>query len=295
MLALLLVGSYAFAAEPAPIIVASYNLENYVGAELPEGPAVARRAKPKSEKAAAAVTHVIHEIAPDILGVCEMGSPEQFTAFQERLRAAGLEYPHREYVRAIDPERHLALLSRFPIVERHSQTNLTFDLDGAPHKMARGILDVTIRINDGYDLRLLGVHLKSKLAAPEGETEIRRHEAEVLRKYVDSILTAAPETNLLLYGDFNDYKNEAPIQAIAGIRGTPRYLTELPATDSAGERWTHYWKAADLYARIDYLFAGPALVHEIVFGGTRVYRGEGWDDASDHRAIYTAIVPVNRK
>jgi endonuclease/exonuclease/phosphatase family metal-dependent hydrolase len=275
------------------VVVASYNLENYIGDELPAGPAPARRAKPKSEKAAAAITRVVHEIAPDILGVCEMGSAEQFAAFQERLKAAGLEYPHAEYVRAIDPERHLALLSRFPIVERHSQTNLTFDLNGAPHKMARGILDVTIRINDGYELRLLGVHLKSKLAVPEDEAQIRRHEAELLRKYVDSILAAAPETNLLLYGDFNDYKNEAPIQTITGIRGAPRYLTELPAADSAGERWTHYWKPADLYARIDYLFAGAALVHEIATGSTRIYRGESWQEASDHRPIYTSIVPVN--
>jgi endonuclease/exonuclease/phosphatase family metal-dependent hydrolase len=286
--------SCAFAAEPTPIVVASYNLENYVGAESPEGPPVARRAKPKSEKSAAAVAHVIQEISPDILGVCEMGSPEQFAAFQERLRAAGLEYSQSEYVRAIDLERHLALLSRFPIIERHSQTNLTFDLDGAPHKMARGILDVTIRINPQYELRLLGVHLKSKLAAPEGEALIRRHEAEMLRKYVDAILTAAPETNLLLYGDFNDYKNEPPIQTITGTRGAARYLTELPAIDAAGERWTHYWKPADLYARIDYLFAGPALLHEIASGTTRIYSAPDWAEASDHRAILTAIVPVNR-
>ncbi len=275
------------------IIFASYNLENYLGPEAADAPGP-RRARPKPEEAAAGVTRIVREIAPDILGVCEMGSPEQFVTFQARLLEVGLEYPESEYVQAIDPQRHLALLSRYPIVARHSQPNLTYELNGAPRKIERGILDVTIRITDSYDLRLVGVHLKSKLAVPEDEAVIRRHEAEQVRRYLDGILSADPETNLLLYGDFNDHRNEVPIQTIAGARGAARHLTELPAADSLGDRWTHYWRAADLYSRIDYLFAARGLVHEIAPGKTHIYRGPGWNEASDHRPISTAIIPVNR-
>jgi endonuclease/exonuclease/phosphatase family metal-dependent hydrolase len=291
----LLAATAPLRAEPAPITVASYNLENYLSPEDAAQSPGARHARPKSEKSAAAVTRIVHELAPDILGLCEMGSPQEFELFRSRLHDAGLDYGESEYVSAIDSERHLALLSRFPITARHSQPNLTFELNGAPHKVARGLLDVTVRINAAYELRLIGVHLKSKLAAPEGESVIRRQEAALVRHYIEQLLAAAPETNLLLYGDFNDYRNEAPIQTITGPRGARDFLTELPAADSAGERWTHYWKPADLYARIDYFFASRALLHEVAAGKTGIYRGEGWFEASDHRPIYTAIVPVNRK
>jgi endonuclease/exonuclease/phosphatase family metal-dependent hydrolase len=281
------------AAAPPAITVASYNLENYVGPEAAFAPGP-RRAKPKSAASVAAITTIVREIAPDILGVCEMGSPAQLAALQTRLREAGLDYPETEFVHGPDRDRHLALLSRLPIVARHSQPNLTFDLNGAPHKVERGLLDVTVRINETYDLRLIGAHLKSKLPVPRGESLIRRHEAAVLRAYIEAILTAAPETNLLLYGDFNDARNEPPIQAIAGPRGTPFYLDDLAAADPLGDRWTHYWQTADIYARIDYFFASRALIKEIAPGSSRVYRGAGWKEASDHRAIFTSIIPFNR-
>ncbi len=277
LLSVLYLAAPLFAAPPE-IIFAAYNLENYLGPEAAEAPGP-RRARPKSEASASAVTRIVREIAPDILGVCEMGSPAQFAAFQARLLEAGLEYPEAEYVQAIDTQRHLALLSRYPIVARHSQFNLTYELNGAPRKIERGILDVTIRITDSYDLRLVGVHLKSKLAVPEDEAVIRRHEAEQVRRYIDGILSAELETNLLLYGYFNDHRNEVPIQTIAGPRDAARHLTELPAADSLGDRWTHYWRATDLYSRIDYLFAARGLVHEIAPGKTHIYRGPGWHAA----------------
>ncbi len=82
-------------------------------------------------------------------------------------------------------------------------------MDGKPEKVRRGFLDVTIQVNAGYQLRLVGAHLKSKLPIREGEALVRRMEAELLRKHLDGILGAAPETNLICYGDFNDTRNEA--------------------------------------------------------------------------------------
>jgi endonuclease/exonuclease/phosphatase family metal-dependent hydrolase len=198
-------------------------------------------------------------------------------------------------VEAADPDRHLALLSRYPIIQRQSQTNVTYDLAGVPHKVLRGFLDVTVRVNDHFDLRLIGVHLKSKLPVPDGEALIRRHEASLLRQYLEKILAADPEVKLLLYGDFNDTRNEAPILEIGGPRGSSAHMTELPAKDSVGERWTQYWEVADLYSRIDYFFASPALLHKIVAAHTGIDRSECWFKASDHRAIFTAIVPDGRR
>ena len=282
------------AAEPKEVVIAAYNLENYVGAEPTEGNA-ARRAKPKSEHAIEAVIRVVTEIHPDILGVCEMGSPERFEDFKKRLADAGLGYTDFEYVQAADPDRHLALVSRFPIVARQSQTDVPYELNGQPEKVRRGFLDVTIQVAPDYVLRMVGAHLKSKLAAAEGEAVIRRYEAQQLRRHVEKILTTDPAVNLVCYGDFNDTKEQPMYAAITGVRGTPTYLDDLPAKDDFGDKWTHYWKTADLYSRIDYLFVSPALVREVVPGSARVNRSEGWSEASDHRAVSAAIIPVNKK
>jgi endonuclease/exonuclease/phosphatase family metal-dependent hydrolase len=293
LLSFLFAGWAASALATDEIVVASYNLENYLGEEQAAPPT--RKARPKSEKSIATEIRIIKEIGPDIIGVCEMGRPEQFADFKRRLDEAGLGYVDSEYVEAADPDRHLALFSRFPIVAHQSQPDVTYELNGAPRKVARGFLDVTVRVNDHYDLRLVGVHLKSKLPIPEGDAIVRRHEAELVRHYIEKIMTTDPEVNLLLYGDFNDTKNEAPIIEIAGPRGSPMHMMELLAKDSVGDRWTHYWQVADLYSRIDYLFASPALLHEIVSGKASVYRSDDWFEASDHRAIYTSIVPTNRR
>jgi endonuclease/exonuclease/phosphatase family metal-dependent hydrolase len=137
--------------------------------------------------------------------------------------------------------------------------------------------------------------LKSKVPVPDGEAIMRRHEAQELRKHLDAILTAEPQTNLVCYGDFNDSKDQPMFSTITGARGTPTHMQDLAAKDALGDRWTFYWKVSDEYTRIDYLFVSPALVHEVIKEKSRVYRGPDWDIASDHRAVYTSIVPIDRK
>lgn len=276
------------------IVVATYNVQNYVSAQPKEpGEKYATRAKP--EKQIEALIRIIKDINPDILGVCEMGSPERFADFKKRLADAGLGYVDSEYLQAADDDRRLALVSRFPIVARQSRGDVPYELNGKPEKVRRGFLDVTVQVNPGYQLRLVGVHLKSKLPTPEGEALIRRLEAQQLRRHLDAILNAQPRTNLLCYGDFNDAKNTATFQEIAGVPGTAGRMADLWAKDEHGDRWTHYWRAADEYSRIDYLFASPALFREVVLAKSRVYRSPYWDDASDHRAVFGTIIAEDKK
>jgi endonuclease/exonuclease/phosphatase family metal-dependent hydrolase len=281
-------------AAPGEIVICSYNLANYTDKKA-AGPDSPYGTRAKSEKEIAALIGIIKAVNPDILGVSEMGSPERFEDFKKRLKAAGLGYVASEYLQASDPDRHLALVSRFPIVARNSRGDVPFVLNGQPEKMRRGILDVTIQVNAGYRLRLLGVHLKSKLPAPSGEALIRRHEAQELRKHIDAILTAEPQANLVAYGDFNDTKNEPMFAAITGPKKSPRYMADLWARDAHGDRWTHYWRTADLYSRIDYIFVSPGLFREVVTSKSSVYRGDDWLTASDHRAVSATIIPVDRK
>ena len=97
------------------ITFGAYNLENYTlsGSE---------RTRPKPQPACDAVSKVVSSVRPDILGLCEVGEEAALTDLQQRLSALGLDFPHREYVPGPDPDRRLALLSRFPIVRRSNQS-----------------------------------------------------------------------------------------------------------------------------------------------------------------------------
>ncbi len=283
-------------AAPNEIVVCQYNVRNYVN-EKPKGPDDKYGTKAKPESEIAALLKIIKDINPDVLGVCEMGTPDRFEDFKKRLAETGLGYTDFEYVQAADADRHLALLSRFPIISRNSATDVSFELDGKQEKVRRGFLDVTVQVNPDYQLRLVGAHLKSKLPTPEGEAIIRRYEAQKLRAHLDKILTGDPQVNLVCYGDFNDTKNEPMFAEISGVRGTANYMSDLWAKDSLGDKWTYYWKVADQYSRIDYLFASPALFREVVLAKSHVYRSEvnDWADASDHRSVFTSIIPLNKK
>ncbi len=274
------------------IVFCSYNVRNYfVGDQV----SAERRTKAKPEAEIEALIKVIREINPDVLGVCEMGSPMAFDDFKARLEKAGLGYKDSEYVQADDEDRHLALLSRFPVVRRDSVAKVRFELNGTQQSVKRGFLDVTLQILPGYQLRCVGVHLKSKLPTPEGEALIRRHEAAKLRGHLDAILAATPAVNLLCYGDFNDAKNQPMFSEVSGVRGTPNHMSDLAAHDAHGDRWTHHWPVADEYARIDFLFASRGLLPEVKRDSATVYRSEFWEQASDHRPVFVTIIPVEKR
>ena len=268
------------------ITFGAYNLENYTltGSE---------RTRPKSQPARDAIAKVVAGVAPDILGVCEMGEEAALADLEHRLKEQGLRLPYCEYVPGPDPDRHLALLSRFPIVRRKSLPKVPFQLNGRPELVRRGFLDVSIQVNSGYTLRLVGVHLKSKLPSPAGEDLIRRCEADQLRLLVESILSEDPRANLLVYGDLNDTREQPAVRQALGPWGGAFSLQDLAAEDPQGQRWTHYRQFTGVYSRIDYLLINRALRPEVT-GSARISGAPEWKRASDHRLIYARISPQDR-
>ena len=269
------------------VTFAHYNIENYLEMNRREGGQTVLGPKPEREKNT--LIRIIKEIHPDILGVAEMGPPDQFEEFQKRLKEAGLEFPFTEYVNGPDRDRHLALLSRFDIVERHSEKDLFFDLNGQREPVERGFLDVTIEVNPTFRLRVVGAHLKSKLAVPSGEALLRRNEARLLRQHIDGVLTKDPNENLLVYGDLNDTKDQPAIQEILGPRQGPNRLREIPLADAQGDRWTYYRRLTDTYDRIDYILADKALLPQIDQARSYLYRSIDWYTASDHRPVVVVL------
>lgn len=271
------------------VVVASYNLENYLKMERRvDGKTVPDAPKPEEE--ISATIDVLKQIEPDILGLVEMGDVTMLEDIQRRLKAAGMDYPHREWVKGADPERHLALLSKYPITARDSVDDAPFELNGTRQRISRGILDVTVQLSDSYKLRLVGAHLKSRRQVPEyDERAMRAKEAALFRKHLDAILTSDPDTNLLLFGDLNDTKNEQSIKELIGATGSPLRMRDLFLTDRQGLRWTHFWSAADIYSRIDYLLVSNGLWPEIIMSRSGISNARNWYKASDHRAIHTTV------
>ncbi|HEY5743428.1 MAG TPA: endonuclease/exonuclease/phosphatase family protein, partial [Terrimicrobiaceae bacterium] len=123
----------------------------------------------------------------------------------------------------------------------------------------------------------------------------RAKEAASLRDHIDAILTAAPDTNLMLFGDLNDTKNEYPVRQLVGLKGASNYMTDIWLRDARGEHWTYYWKAADEYSRIDYLLVSPGLLKEVVVEKCGIDASAFWNQASDHRAIYAVVFAIDKR
>ena len=246
---------------------------------------------PKPDEEIAAVIETLLEIKPDILGVTEIGDQSMLADLQSRLKAGGLDYSCSERVEGADPVRHIAVLSRFPIVARSSRGDVPFELNGRQQRMSRGILDVTVQLSEHYRLRLVGAHLKSKRQVPEyDEKSLRAKEASLLKGVLNKILEANPQEKVLLFGDLNDTKNEFPVRELVGPSSSPCYMKDLFLTDRYGFHWTHFWSAADIDSRIDYILASRSLVPDIDMERSGISSFRRWYKASDHRAIFATLV-----
>jgi endonuclease/exonuclease/phosphatase family metal-dependent hydrolase len=286
-----LVASLAFlpAITSAAITVATYNVENYTLADrLVEG--VYRPGYPKPEAEKAALRQVIAGISPDILAVQEMGGPSYLADFQRELKQAGQDFPHAVVLEAADQDRHVAVLSKLPFkeVKRHAQVGFThFD---RPELVKRGVLEVIVATREG-DVSVFVVHLKSKYTErkddPQGALQ-RAGEAEAVR---DLVLARHPDpakAKFIICGDWNDTRGTRPIRALQK-RGDTVIGELIPAADTRGEVWTHFFRREDQYSRIDYVLVSPALRPHVNGGQASIWDGAGAREASDHRAVYLTL------
>lgn len=267
----------------------AYNLRNYL--KMPRSVnGLMNEVAPKPEKEVTALMEFLATIQPDILGVCEIGDADDLADLQARLKARDIDLPHSEMGHGGDPTRRLGLLSRYPITFRNSQSELKYRIGDVILPMQRGILDATVALRPNFEVRFLGVHFKSQREVPGMDQKLmRRNEAHLLRRHIESVLTAEPATRLLAYGDFNENKHEAALVEIEGVPGTDVSMMDVRLRDSRGETWTHFWDAADHYSRLDYCFVNRALQSDIKKPESFVYDPPNYYDASDHRPLVIKI------
>lgn len=267
----------------------AYNVKNWLNMDRAYGERVQIASKPEKEKEAVIAT--IKAVSPDILGLCEIGGPDDLKDIQTRLKKAGIDMPYFENAHGGDSTRTLGLLSRYPIIGRDSQVNLTYRIGETIFPVQRGILDVSIQIKPDFVVRALGVHLKSMREVPEADQSLmRRNEAHLLRQHINGIFKKDPKVKLLAYGDFNEHAHEPSIDEIKGNRtDAETYMNDIQLRDLNGEVWTHFWDTADSYSRLDYFFVSPELRNHSDFRASFIYTNKKFDDASDHRPIVLSI------
>lgn len=259
--------------EFSPFTFIAYNVKNWL---------VSHQAPEKKVDAKSAIIELLAGGEPDVIGLCEIGSPEDIAEIQAMLKAAGVDLPHFHHAGGVDRVRHLALISRFPILSTESPD---LRLDGMEQAMQRGILDATLNIG-GRPVRFIGLHLKSKRTVPEfDEAALRIAEAQRARRHLDDILAADPGAALVAYGDFNDTTRSLSTRAIFGTYRTPGYMFPVHVRDSRGETWTYRYAVQDAYTRIDFVTVSAALRRHVEKDGSRIIDDPLWDTASDHRPV----------
>lgn len=282
-------------AEVVSCRVATYNVENYVLADT-----ATRRAKPVQSREQ--VCLMLRSIQPDVVALQELGGADALADLTQRLRVHGLEYPHTEWVRGYDTNIVVAVISRFPIVQRRPHTNDGFLLQGRRFRTSRGIAEVDIQVKPGVGFTLMAAHLKSKRQVGEAdERDLREQEAILLREKIDARLRLDPNARLVILGDFNDTPDSRPIRHLIG-RGRWALLDPRPA-ESNGERspeaqlrttprtvaWTHFYAREDTFSRLDYILLSAAAARWIDARESRIGMLPGWGVASDHRPVLVVL------
>ena len=267
--------------------VATYNLWNYLVMDRRLSDQTWRSA-PKPEDQKEAVCKVIASANPDILLVQEIGGHSDLADLQRKLFQNGIHYPHVFLAQGSDPTRFNGLLSKIQWQKAETIDDLMYDYFGQTLTVKRGLLKVKFRSGQS-DWYFYGVHLKSKWSSNKKDplsAKQRKSEAMKAREYIYK--NHQGKGYYLIAGDFNDTVN-MPVLRYFNHRGQILLTKAIPAMDSKGLIWTHFYRKGGTYSQIDFLLASPLLYQKAFrISGEIVDLPISWK-ASDHRLVYVDL------
>ena len=268
-----------------PVRFLMFNAENYFVAGEKQRSRYVNR--PKPERECEAVAEVIAAAKPAIIGLAEIGGPLALEDLKRRLRDRGLNYPHSRVLTRGGEDRALALLSMHPVVQDESRAD--YGLYGVQkRRMLRGILDVTVRTEDGRLFRVLGVHLKSRVSDDAAAAEsLRNREALTLARYIQQEMKEQPGLPMVVFGDWNDNPQDSSVRLMVQGVSSECALRRMNPKDSRGEEWTLYYKRGNTYNTFDHLFVNEPMKKRLKHGdASGIVDIPAARQASDHRAIW---------
>lgn len=240
---------------PSPAIsLLVWNVRNYQVGGSDQG------VLPKREDLRRGIASTIADSGADTVLLIEMGGRAGLEDLKRQLASVGCVFPEELIVEAPGEDRQICLLSRWKIGANDSVPSLPLVADGRPTYFSRGMLDATLKVGGQAEIRLIGLHLKSAIDSPGVDAATHRAaESLALRRHLDRMMENRPATKVIVAGDLNDSPNSPTLRRIRGWPGHPGYLEDLRPADSRGEVWTHFYRAADEYARIDYILHSANL------------------------------------
>lgn len=262
-----------------PVRFLMYNTQNYFVDRDVSRSRFSRTFKPVNKREA--VADAIASVKPQVVGLVEMGGPAALDDLAVRLAARGLQYPYRKALTRWGEDRALAVLSMHPIVEDHSVADCLL-LGQTSRRMLRGILDVTVELEDKRRFRIIGAHLKSRVSDdPMVADALRAREARTLAEHIRRAMNAQPEQPILVYGDWND----GPSDTSLGVMTQGGNLKRLNPVDSRGEGWTIYYDRGQQYCTFDQIYVNSALSRRM---GRKSEMGVVSENTkgSDHRPVW---------
>jgi endonuclease/exonuclease/phosphatase family metal-dependent hydrolase len=289
LIGILIAGTLPAASAGDGLKIATYNVENYTLTDrLVDG--VYRKQYPKPETEKAALRAVIHQLDADVLALQEIGGAPFLTELQRDLRSEGLDYPYAVALNAADTERTVAILSKRELTHVSLHDDLSFKYFDVPKLVKRGLLEVQLRAA-GSDVTLFVVHLKSRFTdRPDDPSSAlqRGGEAVAIRERILQEFPQPSAASFMILGDFNDSRSSRPLRALLDKGKTP-ISTWLPATDSRGEVWSHFYRREDTYSRVDHILVSAKLLPHVRDGTARIHDSPEVELASDHRPVVVVI------
>lgn len=285
----LILALFAVRVAAETLTVATYNVENYLVTDrMADG--VYRKEYPKPESEKRALRAVIASLGADVLAIEEMGGSPFLAELQRDLATEGCKYPYAELLEAADPDRHVAVLSKRPFTAVQKHTDLSFTYFGAVEKVKRGLLEVRFSTEIG-EVTLFVVHLKSRFTERDDDLNSAKRRASEAEAVRDRVLKTFPEPSserFLIVGDFNDNAGSRPLRAMIK-KGKTAIAALLPAADSRGEVWTHFYKKEETYTAVDHILVSDALKNYIPAKSAIICDRVEVAAASDHRPILVKL------
>ncbi len=272
---------------PEKLRIVAYNLENQAAEDAVK--------KAKTPEAHAAAVKIVVHLDPDIAVLCEVLGEASYLELYRKFKDAGLNFQFGTIVKGQDGDRNITVFSKIQPARVNHEVNATYSLNGQDVRVRRGFAHCVFRWQNGYELHIVGAHLKSKVFHQLGQTDMRRYEARLLRYLADDIIKANPAANILVLGDMNDLSDSSPLNTLYARRSGPqKQLYDLRPVDGQNHSWTHYWDQNDTYSRIDYALASLGILPEVAFAETVIPDIAEIELASDHRPLLVVIRPQEK-